>query len=198
MAVIQPQINHMNKDTCATVTWPGLTLRSGTCTCPGGSPTLNWLSGAHGLTAINVGASMYLSPTGGTAGLYQLTAYLSPSTATFALVGGSNASAVSSVACGLGDVGAPYSQPDAALDRTLQVHGTFGASGNMSLYGSNDNQNFAVSKDNTGTALACANVTVRNVFDGPLYYVPMVTVGDATTNLTAILAMRIQLPRPFQ
>lgn len=197
MAVIQPVLQHLNKDTCATITWNGLTLRSGTCTCPGASPVLNWLSGAHGLVAANVGTSMYLAPTGGTAGLYQMTAYISPTQATFTLVGG-NAAAVTAVACAMGDVGAPYSQPDAALDRTLQVHGTFGAGGTLSMYGSNDNNNFAVSKDNTGTALSCSNVTVRNVFDGPLYYVPMVTAGDVTTNLTAILALRIQLPRAFQ
>ncbi len=198
MAVIQPVIAHLNKDTCATVSWSGLTLRSGTCTCSGGSPALNWLSGAHGLTQQNVGVTMWLSPTGGTVGLYTMTAYGSAATATFALVGGGNAVAVTSVACAMGDVGGVYSQPDAALDRTLQVHGTFGAGGNLSFYGSNDNMNFAIAKDNTGTALSVTNITVRNVFDGPLFYVPMVTVGDATTNLTSILAMRIQLPRPFQ
>lgn len=200
MAVIQPTLQHFNKDTCATITWAGLTLRTGTCTCPGGNTTLNWLSGAHGLTPVDAANSaiMYLAPTGGTAGLYKLTAYLSATTATFSYIGGGNAAAVTSVACTMGDVGAAYSQPDAALDRTLQVHGTFGASGSLSLYGSNDNANYAISKDNTGTALTITNITVRNVFDGPMYYVPMVTVGDGTTSLTAILALRIQLPRAFQ
>lgn len=197
MAVIQPVKTHANADTCAIVTWSGLTLRTGTCTCPGSSPTLNWLTGAHGLVAANIGTSMYLAPTGGTAGVYTLSAVGSATTATFALVGG-NAAAVTSVACSLGDVGAPYSQPDAALDRTLQVHGVFGAAGSLSYYGSNDNANFAISKDNTGTALSVTTITVRNVFDGPLFATPMVTAGDATTNLTAIVVLRIQLPRAIQ
>jgi len=197
MAVIQPVIAHVNKDTCVTVTWSGLTLRSGTCTCPGSSPTLNWLTGAHGLVAINVGATIWIAPTGGTAGLYTMTAYGSATTATFSLIGG-NAAAVTSAAATMGDVGAPYSQPDGAIDRSLQVHGTFGASGALSLFGSNDNANFAISKDNTGNALTCTTIVVRNVFDGPLFFIPAVQVGDGTTSLTAILCMRVQLPRPFQ
>lgn len=196
MGVIQPVIARMNRDTCATITWPGLTMRSGTCTCPGSSSTLNWLTGAHGLTASNVNTVMYLTPTGGTAGLYQMTAYLSATTATFTLTTG-NAAAVTAAACSMGDVGGAYSQPDAVLDRILQVHGTFGAGGTLSMYGSNDNINYAVLKDNTGTALTVTNLTVRNVFDGPLFDAPMITAGDATTSLSAILALRIQLPRGF-
>lgn len=195
MAVIQPIIARMNRDTCATITWPGLTMRTGTCSCPGASTTLNWLTGAHGLVAANIGTVMYLAPTGGTAGLYQLTAVLSATTATFVLTTG-NAAAVAA-ACNMGDVGGAYSQPDAVLDRILQVHGTFGASGTLSMYGSNDNINYAVLKDNTGTNLTVTNLTVRNVFDGPLFCAPMITAGDATTSLSAILALRIQLPRGF-
>ena len=198
MAVIQPVKTHANGDTCAVISWSNLMLRTGgLATCPGSSPLLTWSGAVHGLVAANVGTSMYLTPTGGTAGVYALASVTSATGATFNLVGG-NAAVVAGVACTLGDVGAPYSQPDAALDRTLQVHGTFGASGSLSYYGSNDNINFAPSKDNTGAALNCTTTTVRNVFDGPLYATPMITTGDATTNLNAIVVLRIQLPRAIQ
>jgi hypothetical protein len=122
-----------------------------------------------------------------------------PSTTTFtATPVGFNSTTVTSVAATVGDIGAPYSQEDASLDRTIQTHGTFGAAGSLSLYGSNDAANWAVSKDNTGAALAMTSVTCRNVFDGPLFYSPMVTTGDGTTSLNCLLLLRIQLPRGEQ
>lgn len=184
-------------DSVLTVTWAGLTLRSGTCTCPGGAGTLNWLTGAHGLTALDIGLIHYLTPAGGTAGLYQMTAYGSATTATFVLIGG-NAAAVTTVACTLGDIGSAFSQSDASLDRMLQVHGTFGAAGNLAMQGSLDGTNYAVAADNSGTLLNITTTKVRNVFDGPLFYSPVITAGDGTTSLTAILMLRIQMLRPVR
>ena len=198
MAVIQPTVTRLNKDTCALITWSNLTLRSGTFTSVGASPVLNWLTGLHGLLAKDIGTVHYLTPAGGTTGLYQLTAVGSTTTATFSFVTGNLAAVTVAAAVTLGDIGGAYSQADAVLDRTLQVHGVFGASGSISMYGTNDALNFAVLKDNAGVGLAVTTTTVRNVFDGPLYFQPMVTVGDATTSLNAILLLRIQLPRAFQ
>ena len=197
MAVIQPTVTRLNKDTCALISWAALTLRSGTASAAGGTPILSWLTGLHGLLAKDIGTVHYLTPTTGTAGLYQLTAVGSTTTATFSLVSG-NSTLVTAVVTTLGDIGGAYSQADAVLDRTLQVHGVFGAAGSISMYGTNDALNFAVLKDNAGANLAVTTTTVRNVFDGPLYFQPMVTVGDATTTLNAIILLRIQLPRAFQ
>lgn len=198
MAIIAPTQKMVapRGESVMTITWTGLTLRTGTCTCPGASPVLNWLTGTHGLVAANIGSIHWLVPTGGTAGMYQLTAVGSTTTATFSLVSG-NATLVTAVACTLGDIGAPFSQSDASLDRMLQVHGTFGASGNLALNGSIDGINYAVLADNAGTLLNITTTKVRNVFDGPLFYQPTVTVGDGTTSLTAIMLFRIQLLRPI-
>ncbi len=192
MARIQPSITHINKDTCVIASWLNLALHIGTCTVSGG--VLSWLTGTHGFVSNDIGSTAYFTPTGGTAGLYAITSVPSTTTLTATPVGFS-ASNVTSVACSVGDIGAPYSQEDACLDRTLQVHGTFGASGSIGLYGSNDAANWYIASDNTGTALSLTSVKVRNVFDGPLFYSPMVTVGDATTNLNAIMVFRTQLPR---
>ncbi|APB99029.1 hypothetical protein [Polynucleobacter asymbioticus] len=193
MARIQPVISHTNRDTCISVSWYNLAFHIGTCTVTGGN--LLTFTGTHGFVSADIGQVAYFTPTGGTTGLYTIATVPSGSSLT-AIPMGFTATNVGSVACSVGDIGGTYSQGDAALDRTLQVHGTFGASGSISMFGSNDAANWYVSSDNTGALLNVTSIKVRNVFDGPLYYAPIVTAGDATTNLNSIMVFRIQLPRP--
>lgn len=192
MARIQPSIIHINRDTCVSVSWNGLGFHTGTCTVTGNY--LLTFTGTHGFVAGDVGQAAYFTPSGGTAGLYAIATVPSGTSLTAVAVGFSAAN-TGSVACTVGDIGGAYSQEDGSLDRTLQVHGTFGSSGNLGFFGSNDAINWYVSSDNTGTQLNVTSVKVRNVYDGPLYYCPMITAGDATTNLNAIMVFRTQLPR---
>lgn len=196
MAKIQSNKVVTNIDSCLLMSWLSLAWHTGTCTVTGGN-LLSWLTGTHGFTANDIGSVAWFTPTGGTAGLYQIASVGSTTTLTAVPVG-FTASNVSSVACGVGDTGAEWSQRDAVLDRTLQVHGTFGSGGTLGLFGSNDGVNWAIASDNTGTNLSITTVKVRNIFDGPLWYKPMLTGGDATTNLSALISLRGQLPRAIQ
>ena len=124
MARIQPTITHINRDTCVVVSWLNMALHTGTATVSSGTLTF---TGTHGFTTNDIGQAAYFTPAGGTAGLYTI-ATVPSGTSLTATPLGFTASNVSSVSTTVGDIGGYYSQEDAALDRTLQVHGTFGSS----------------------------------------------------------------------
>jgi hypothetical protein len=73
---------------------------------------------------------------------------------------------------------------------TVQVSGTFGVGGSITLQGSLDGVTYQTLLDNSGavvTFTAAGMVTVRDIV---LYYKPLVTAGDGTTALTCNLLVR--------
>lgn len=87
------------------------------------------------------------------------------------------------------DTGAPVQWVDYA-DRCVQVAGTFGVGGSMTLEGSNDGVNFVALADPQGNALTFTAGKIEQILEGPRYVRPRVTAGDGTTNLTATICMR--------
>jgi hypothetical protein len=89
----------------------------------------------------------------------------------------------------LNDDGAGQSSPQ-LVDRTIQVLGTFGAGGSVSIEGSNDGgTTWAVLNDSRGegNAMTFTGADVRTLLENPQLIRPRVTAGDGTTNLTVIV-----------
>lgn len=87
--------------------------------------------------------------------------------------------------------------PDTALwsDRSLQVTGTFGASGTLVWEGSNDGVNFYTLNAPQGTALSFNTAAMRQVLEGALFMRPRITAGDGTTALAVTLMLRLPTQR---
>lgn len=88
-----------------------------------------------------------------------------------------------------GDDGAPIDWPYYA-DRSVQVRGTFGAAGSVTMEGSNDGANFEALSDPRGNALAINSAKIEQVEDCCFRTRPRVTAGDGTTSLTVVLFAR--------
>jgi len=84
------------------------------------------------------------------------------------------------------DSGAVQQLSDYA-DRTVQVVGTFGSGGSISLQGSNDGTTWAILTDPTGVALTFTSTGLRAVTEATRYVRPLVTAGDGTTDLDVYL-----------
>src|SRR5512138_645561 len=87
-----------------------------------------------------------------------------------------------------GDDGAPWMSADFS-DKTVQVTGTFGASGKVIIEGSNkplasEDADFATLNDPQGNVLEITAAKVEAILENPMYIRPHVTVGDGTTALT--------------
>jgi len=89
------------------------------------------------------------------------------------------------------DSGDPVQWVDFA-DRCVQVTGTFGTGGSVSLEGSNtgNTNEFIVLSDPQGNALTITAARIEQVLELPRYVRPRVTAGDGTTNLTVTICMR--------
>lgn len=75
-------------------------------------------------------------------------------------------------------------------DRCVQVTGTFGAAGSVTVEGSNNGVNwFPLSRMAGGPATFTAAGGAQ-ILDNPLFMRPNVTAGDGTTNLTVSLCAR--------
>lgn len=85
------------------------------------------------------------------------------------------------------DDGAPLGQP-AWGERTVQVFGTFGAGGSLTIEGSNNGTNWAPVANRAGSALVFTAAGINRVQDYPLFVRPRVTAGDGTTSLTVVIA----------
>lgn len=72
-------------------------------------------------------------------------------------------------------------------DRSVQVIGTFGSSGNLRLQGSNDGTNWAVLQDPGGTDINITSAGIKQILPVTRYVRPYVTAGDGTTDLDVIL-----------
>ena len=88
-----------------------------------------------------------------------------------------------------GDDGAPVQWCDFA-DRCMQVAGTFGVGGSVTLEGSNDGTNFLALNDPQGNAITKTAAAIEQVLELPRYVRPRVTAGDGTTSLTVTILMR--------
>lgn len=75
-------------------------------------------------------------------------------------------------------------------DRSVQVIGTFGAGGTLSIQGSNDGTNWEIINDPQGNVLTFTAAKIEAVMELTRYVRPIVTAGDGTTDLDVILCMR--------
>jgi hypothetical protein len=78
-------------------------------------------------------------------------------------------------------------------DHTVQVLGTFGTGGTVSLQGSNDNANWVILSTFAGDPITFTAAGMAAVAENPRYVRPIVSAGDGSTDLTVILfGKRIQ------
>jgi hypothetical protein len=87
-----------------------------------------------------------------------------------------------------GEIGEPQSGPKNA-DRSVQVDGTFGVGGSVSIEGSNDGTNWFTLTDQAGVALSFTTAGIRSVLQASVYIRPKVAGGDGTTNLNVRILM---------
>lgn len=87
-----------------------------------------------------------------------------------------------------GDDGNPES-PGRLSDRSVQVSGTFGAGGSVTIQGSNDGINWNTLHSPSGTSepLTFTTAGLLEVLENTQYIRPIVTAGDGTTSLTVNL-----------
>lgn len=72
-------------------------------------------------------------------------------------------------------------------DRSVQISGTFGAGGSVTIQGSNDGSTWATLRDPAGAALTFTTADLKEVLENTQFLRPIVTAGDGTTNLTVQL-----------
>lgn len=88
-----------------------------------------------------------------------------------------------------GDTGSAAQWVDFS-DRCIQVAGTFGTGGSVTIQGSNDGTNWAPLSDPQGNALTFTSSKIEQALELPRYVRPIVTAGDGTTNLAVTICMR--------
>lgn len=92
-----------------------------------------------------------------------------------------------------GDDGAPVEMGDWA-DRTVQITGTFGAGGSVSMEGSNDKltetPTWAILTDPQGNAVTKTAAAIEVFEESTLLIRPHVTAGDGTTALIVKMVCR--------
>lgn len=91
-----------------------------------------------------------------------------------------------------GDTGLPIEIPGLA-NRSVQVTGTFGAGGSITMQGSNDGSNWATLTDGDGNNITITAAKIENIYEFTRYVRPSVTAGDGTTALTITLVGRRSL-----
>lgn len=85
-----------------------------------------------------------------------------------------------------GDTGAPVPYSKFA-DRSVQVSGTFGVGGAVTIEGTNDGTNWATLTDLRGTPLVITAASIVMVAEITLQIRARVTAGDGTTSLDVVL-----------
>lgn len=75
---------------------------------------------------------------------------------------------------------------DEYADRSVQVHGTFGAGGAVTIEGSNDGQHWAPLADPQGNPLVITTPKIEAILECVRFVRP-VAAGDGTTNLTVLV-----------
>lgn len=80
------------------------------------------------------------------------------------------------------DVGSPIKLPSKAYDVTAHTTDDFTTSGAISLYGSNDNTNYAVLNEGASTPIVMVAATkIWKVDSPPLYVQPRATAGSSVS-----------------
>jgi hypothetical protein len=74
-------------------------------------------------------------------------------------------------------------------DKSVQVFGTFGSSGQVAIEGSNDGVNWAGLTDPQANALVFTGAKIEMVSEATMYIRPVVT-GDGATSLTVLILMK--------
>jgi hypothetical protein len=89
--------------------------------------------------------------------------------------------------------GSPFEMPGWS-DRSIQLIGTLGTGGAVTLYGSNvaapdltDDDDWAILTDQSDNNLALSTLKVEQVMQLTRWVRPKITAGDGSTSLTAIL-----------
>lgn len=85
-----------------------------------------------------------------------------------------------------GDDGAAIQFAEFA-DKSIQFSGTFGVGGSITLQGSNDGTNWFPLTDPQGNAITKTAAALEKVDEATAWVRPIVTAGDAATNLVATL-----------
>lgn len=75
-------------------------------------------------------------------------------------------------------------------DRSVQVLGTFGVGGSITIQGSNDGANWVALTDPQGNAITKTAASIEAITELTRYIRPIVTAGDGTTSLTAVVVAR--------
>ena len=87
------------------------------------------------------------------------------------------------------DVGEALEYPHMS-DKTVQLSGTLGTGGAITMQGSNDGTNWASLTDPQGNAIVLSAIgAMEQIMECPRYIRPNVTAGNGTTNLTVIVQM---------
>lgn len=100
-------------------------------------------------------------------------------------------------ALGNGDTGQPLESNNLS-DKTVQIFGTFGTGGSVTLQGSNDPR--VISNpgsdvwfpltDPQGNAITKTAASGEQIMENPRWVRPSVTAGDGSTSLTVIISAR--------
>jgi hypothetical protein len=88
-----------------------------------------------------------------------------------------------------GDDGSPFEAADFA-DRTVQITGTLGVGGTITIEGSNDGTNWVALTDPQGNAVTKTALGIETIEEAPRYTRPHVTGGDVNTSLVVTLWCR--------
>lgn len=70
---------------------------------------------------------------------------------------------------------------------TVQVVGTFGTGGSITMQGSNDGTNWATLEDRENNAITVTAAALVEIRDHPRFIRPNLTAGDGTTNLRVLV-----------
>lgn len=101
------------------------------------------------------------------------------------------------VAVANGDKGQPLEAGEFA-DKTVQVFGTFGSGGSVTMEGSNDprvitdssNAIWFTLADPQGNAITKTSAAGEGILENPRFIRPSCTAGDGTTSLTVIICAK--------
>jgi hypothetical protein len=72
-------------------------------------------------------------------------------------------------------------------DKSVQVFGTFGVGGTLTVEGSNDGSNWAVLTDPQGNDLRLTAAKIELISEATRFVRPRVSAGDGTTDLTVLI-----------
>lgn len=88
-----------------------------------------------------------------------------------------------------GESGAAVELPQYA-DRSVQIQGTFGAAGSVTIEGSNDGTNYHPLTDPQGNDLTKTAADLEHIAEMTRYIRPRCTAGDGTTSLAITIMAR--------